>query len=68
MERTVLIERTWCVYAKQKYGKATNLPIATYENIFEFSFDFTSILNEKGVERMIRLCFDKLSKYQKNFQ
>ena len=27
-----ILQITWCIYAKQKYGKATDLSIATYEN------------------------------------
>ena len=46
-----LLQITWCIYAKQKYGKATNLTFATYENIFDYSFDFNSMLIEKGPER-----------------
>ena len=60
-----LLQITWCIYAKQKYGKATNLTFATYENVFDYSFDFNSMMIEKGLERKIRLCFNKLSKYQK---
>ena len=30
-----LLQTTWCIYAKQKYGKATDLTFATYENIFD---------------------------------
>ena len=60
-----LLQITWCIYAKQKYGKATDLTFATYENIFDYSFDFNSMMIEKGLERKIRLCFNKLSKYQK---
>ena len=60
-----LLQITWCIFAKQKYGKATNLSIVTYEKIFDYSFDFESILIEKGLERKTRLCFNKLSKYRK---
>ena len=60
-----LLQITWCSYAKQKYGKANDLSIATYENVFDYSFNFASILIEKVVERIIRLCFDKFSNYQK---
>ena len=60
-----LLQITWYIYAKQKYGKATDLTFATYENIFDYSFDFNSLMIEKGLERKIRLCFNKLSKYQK---
>ena len=56
---------TWCIFAKQKYAKATDLSIVTYENVFNCSYDFESILIEKGVERKIRLCFNKLLKYRK---
>ena len=38
----------WCVYAKQKNGKATDLTIATYKNRFNFSFDLDSMMIEKG--------------------
>ena len=54
-----------CNEPKEKYGKETDLSIVTYENVFEYSYDFESILFEKGVERKIRLCFNKLSKYRK---
>ena len=60
-----LLRITWCVYAKQKNGRATDLIIVTYENRYHYSFDFEFIMIERGVERMIRLCFDKNSKYQK---
>ena len=60
-----LLQITWCIFAKQKYGKATDLSIVTYENIFDYSYNFESILIEKGLERKIRLCFNKLSKYRK---
>ena len=50
---------------KQKNGKATDLSIVTYENVFDYSYDFESILIEKGLERKVRLCFNKLSKYRK---
>ena len=45
--------------------KATDPSIATYENVFDYSLDLASILIEKGVERIIRLCSDKFTKYQK---
>ena len=60
-----LLQITWCIYAKQKYGEAIDLTFATYENIFDYSFDFNSMMIEKGLERKIRLCFNKISKYQK---
>ena len=59
-----LLQITWCIFAKQKYGKATDLSIVTIENVFDYSYDFESILIEKGVERKILLCFNKLSKYR----
>ena len=59
-----LLQITWCVYAKRKTGKGTHLTIATYKNRFDYSFDFDSMMIEKGVERMTRLCFDTFSKYQ----
>ena len=62
-----LLQITWCAYAKQKNGKATDLTIATYENRFNYSFDFDSKMVEKGVERMIRLCFEIFHNI-KNFQ
>ena len=52
-----LLQITWCVDTKQKNGRATDVTIATYENRFNYSFDFGSMMIEKGVERMI------LSKY-----
>ena len=39
-----LLQITWCIFAKQKYGKATDLSIVTYENVFDYSYDFESIL------------------------
>ena len=45
-----LLQITWCIYAKQKYGKATDLTFATYENIFDYSFDFNLMMIEKGLE------------------
>ena len=60
-----LLQITWCIFAKQKYGEATDLSIVPYENVFDYSYDFESILIEKGVERKLRLCFNKLSKYRK---
>ena len=29
------LQITWCFYVKQKYGKATDLSIATYESVFD---------------------------------
>ena len=60
-----LLQITWCIFAKQKYGKATDLSIVTYENVFDYSYDFESILIEKGLERKIRLCFNTFLKYRK---
>ena len=60
-----LLQITWCIFAKQKYKKATDLSIVTYENVFDYSYDYESILIEKEVERKIRLCFKKLLKYRK---
>ena len=48
-----LLQITWCIFAKQKYGKATDLLIVTYENVFDYSYDFESFLIEKGVGRKI---------------
>ena len=45
-----LLQITWCIYAKQKYGKATDLTFATYENIFDYPFDFNSMMIEKGLD------------------
>ena len=58
-----LLQITWCIYAKQKYGKATDLIYATYKNTN--SIDFNSMMIEKGLEQKIRLFLNKLSKYQK---
>ena len=44
-----LLQITWCVYAKQKNSKATELTIATYENRFSYSIGFDSMMIEKGV-------------------
>ena len=48
-----LLQITWCIFAKQKYGKATDLSIVTYEIVFDYSSDFESILIEKGAKRKI---------------
>ena len=50
-----LLQITWCIFAKQKYRKATDLSIVTYENVYDYSYEFESILIEKGVERKFRL-------------
>ena len=47
------LQKTWCFFAKQKYGKATNLTLSTCENIFDYSLYFNSMLIEKGVEQTI---------------
>ena len=60
-----LLQITWCFFAKQKYGKATDLSIVTDEIVFDYSNDFESILIEKGLEIKIPLYFNKLSKYRK---
>ena len=60
-----LLQITWCIFATKKYGKATDLSIVVYENVFDYLYDFESFLIEKGVERRIRLRFNKLSKYRK---
>ena len=38
----------WCVYAKQKNGKANDLTIATYKSQFNYSLDFDPMMIEKG--------------------
>ena len=43
----------------------SDLNFADYENVFDYSFDFTSKRVDKDLERKIRLCFNKLSKYKK---
>ena len=50
---------------KQKYGTVSDFNIADYENVFDYSFDFNSLWVDKDLERKIRLCFNKLSKYKK---
>ena len=30
-----LLQITWCIFAKEKFGKATDLLFATIENVFE---------------------------------
>ena len=47
------------------YGTVSDLNIADYENVYHYSFDFSSIWLDKDLERKIRLCFNKLSKYKK---
>ena len=61
-----LLQITWCIYAKQKYGKATDLTFATYENIFDYSFDFNSMMIEKGLEQKIRLQVVYLNIYHRD--
>ena len=56
---------SWCISTKQKYGTMSDLNFADYENVFDYSFDFNSIWVDKDLERKIRLCFNKLSKYKK---
>ena len=48
-----ILHITWCVYKKEKNGKATDVTIATYDNRFNYSFDSDSMMVEKGVERKI---------------
>ena len=55
---------SWCISTKQKYGTVSDLNFADYENVFDYSFDFTSKRVDKDLERKIRLCFNKLSKYK----
>ena len=45
------LQITWCIFSKQKYGKATDLSIVTCENVFDYSYNFESILIEKRVEK-----------------
>ena len=52
------LQITWCFFAKQKYGRATDLSIVTYQKVSDYSYDFQSILIKKGEERKIRLCFN----------
>ena len=33
---------SWCISTKQKYGTVSDLNFADYENVFDYSFDFTS--------------------------
>ena len=56
---------SWCISTKQQYGTVSDLNFADYENVFDYSFDFTSKRVDKNLERKIRLCFNKLSKYKK---
>ena len=49
---------------KTENGRATDVTFATYENRFNYSFNFDSMMIKKGVEQMIRICYDKLSKNQ----
>ena len=56
---------SWCISTKQQYGTVSDLNFADYENLFDYSFDFTSKRVDKDLERKIRLCFNKLSKYKK---
>ena len=43
----------------------SNLNIAHYENVIDYLFDFNSIWVDEDLERKIRLCFNKLSKYKR---
>ena len=56
---------SWCISTKQKYGTVSDLNFADYENVFDYSFDFNSIWVDKDLERKIRRCFNKISKYKK---
>ena len=56
---------SWCISTKQKYGTVNDLNIADYQNLFKYSFDFNSIWVDIDLERKIRQCFNKLSKYKK---
>ena len=56
---------SWCISTKQQYVTVSDLNFADYENVFDYSFDFTSKRVDKDLERKIRLCFNKLSKYKK---
>ena len=56
---------SWCISTKQKYGTVSDLNFADYENVYDYSLDFNSIWVDKDLERKIRLCFNKLSKYKK---
>ena len=56
---------SWCISTKKKYGTVSDLNIADCENVFDYSFDFNSLWVDKDLERKIRLCFNKLSKYEK---
>ena len=55
---------SWCISTKQHYGTVSDLNFADYEKVFDYSFDFTSKWVDKDLERKIRLCFNKLSKYK----
>ena len=46
---TELFQINWCVFEKEKNGKATEPNLATYENRFSCSFDFDSLIFEQGV-------------------
>ena len=48
---------------KQKYRTVSDVSISDYENVFDYSFDFNSIWDDKDLERTNRLCFNKLSEY-----
>ena len=43
----------------------SDIIVADYENVFDYSFEFDSLWVDKVLESKIRLCFNKLSKYQK---
>ena len=62
----MLQQISWCSSTKQKYGTVSDLNNIDYESVFDYSFDFNSLWVDKYLERKIRLCFNKLSKY-KNF-
>ena len=38
---------SWCISTKQKYGTVSDLNIADYENVFDYSFDFNSLWVDK---------------------
>ena len=48
---------SWCISTKQQYGTVSDLNFADYENVFDYSFDFTSKRVDKVLERKIRLWY-----------
>ena len=56
---------SWCISTKQKVWYCERFEFCWLWNVFDYWFHFTSKRVDKDLERKIRLCFNKLSKYKK---